>query len=199
MNAQDLVDFEQDIADRFERGEVKGPIHLSSGNEDQLVEIFKDIKREDWVFSTYRSHMHALLHGVPAHLVRSEIIAGRSMNLKFPQHRFFTSAIVGGCLPIAVGVASAIKRQYEDRHVWCFVGDMCASTGAFSDAQKYSAGNNLPITFVVEDNALSVNTPTRFAWAMEELNGPYPGNNILKYTYSNTKFAHWGVKRGRSF
>ena len=108
---------------------IRAPIHLSDGNEEQLIEIFREIAPYDWVFSTWRSHYHALLHGVPREMVMSEIMAGRSMMLHFPGWRFFTSAIVGGILPIACGVAAASKEdnQIVNPWVWCFVGDMTAS------------------------------------------------------------------------
>ncbi len=61
-----LIQFERKMADHWEAGKVRGPIHLSGGNEDELIEIFKYIKPTDWVFSTWRSHYHALLHGVPS-------------------------------------------------------------------------------------------------------------------------------------
>lgn len=158
MTADELRAFEREVADAFEAGKIRAPIHLSGGNEDQLIEIFREIKREDWVFSTWRSHYHALLHGVPRELVMAEIIAGRSLMLHFPERHFFTSAIVGGILPIACGVAAAGAT------VWCFVGDMTASIGAFGDAYKFARIRDLPITFVIEDNGLSTNTPTQCAW-----------------------------------
>mgnify|MGYP001579724088 FL=1 len=154
MTAAELIAFEREVADRFERGEIHAPIHLSGGNEAQLIEIFKDVPREAWVLSTWRSHYHALLHGVPPEKVMAEIMAGRSMNLNFPEHRFLTSAIVGGILPIACGLA------YAGEQVWCFVGDMTASIGAYWDALKLAHGVN----FVVEDNGLSTNTPTKECW-----------------------------------
>ena len=158
MQPSDLIAFEREVAERFERGEIRAPVHLSGGNEEQLIAIFKDVRREDWVFSTWRSHYHALLHGVPPEKVMAQIMAGRSMNLNFPEHRFLTSAIVGGILPIACGVAYAGER------VWCFVGDMTASIGAFQDADLFSRGHSYPVHFVIEDNGLSTNTPTHFAW-----------------------------------
>ena len=148
MTAADLRAFEREVADAFEAKKITGPIHLSEGNEAQLIDIFREIPRDAWVFSTWRSHYHALLHGVPRELVMAEILAGRSMMLHFPEYRFFTSAIVGGILPIACGVAAAGGQ------VWCFVGDMTASIGAFQDAQWYAVGHDLPITFVIEDNGL---------------------------------------------
>ncbi len=109
--------------------------------------------------------------------------------------RFYASAIVGGCLPIATGVAAAIKRQGGSEHVWCFVGDMAASTGAYSDCWRYAAGFDLPITFVIEDNGKSTNTPTAETW------GPgcpqaklFVPAKTRRYVYASD-FPHIGVTR----
>jgi TPP-dependent pyruvate/acetoin dehydrogenase alpha subunit len=189
MTAAELIAFEREVADAFEAGKIRAPVHLAGGNEEQLIEIFKEIKREDWVFSTWRSHYHALLHGVPRELVMSEILVGRSMMLHFPEYRFFTSAIVGGILPIACGVAAAGAK------VWCFVGDMTASIGAFRDATVWAFGHALPITFVVEDNGLSTNTPTSETWGVGWDNHWITTKNsptqIRRYTYQRT-YPHVG-------
>jgi pyruvate dehydrogenase E1 component alpha subunit len=181
------------VADAFEAGKIRAPIHLSGGNEDQLIDIFREIKREDWVFSTWRNHYHALLHGVPRELVMSEIMAGRSMMLHFPEYRFFTSAIVGGILPIACGVAAAIAKDHPPftniRRCHCFVGDMTASLGAFRDAQRYAVGHRLPIRFIVEDNGLSTNTPTRIVWGTEARYAP--DSHMASYKYQRT-YPHVG-------
>lgn len=158
LTSSELIEFESQVAAAFEAKKIRAPIHLSGGNEAQLIKIFADISPDDWVFSTWRSHYHALLHGVPRELVMAEILAGHSMNLNFPEYRFFTSAIVGGILPIACGVA------YSGAKVWCFVGDMTASIGAYQDAVNFAGGHAPPITFVVEDNGLSTNSPTHEAW-----------------------------------
>lgn len=155
MTATELIAFEAEVARRYEAGEIRGPVHLCSPSQaEPLIEIFKDISKDSWIFSTWRSHFHALLHGIPPEKVMDEILAGRSMNLNFPEHRFLTSAIVGGILPIAVGVA------WTGHHVWCFVGDMTAVTGAFAEANQFSLFNGLPIRYVIEDNNFSTNTPT---------------------------------------
>ena len=181
MNRDDLIAFEADIAACFERGEIKGPIHLSGGNEDQLIEIFKNIKRTDYVFSTWRSHYHCLLHGVPPEKLKSHLLNGPSMNVNFPEHRFLTSAIVGGILPIACGVAAGIKRRGEKDKVWCFIGDMAATTGACHEATIYASRHALPIKFVVEDNGLSTNTPTQETWGNE-----LGWRNSMWYCYTRT-------------
>ncbi len=194
MTKDDLIRFEKEVADRFERGEIRGPIHLSGGNEDQLIEIFKDIKPTDWVFSTWRSHYHALLHGVPEQLVMDEIMAGRSMNLMFPEYSFFTSAIVGGICPIAVGVAQALKMQGSDRKVWCFIGDMTATTGIFHETRTYAARLNLPLMTYVESNGYSTNTPTEEAWG-----GKFTyRHNVETRCYERT-YPHCGIGRWVNF
>jgi TPP-dependent pyruvate/acetoin dehydrogenase alpha subunit len=184
MTAAELQAFEREVADAFEAKKITAPIHLSDGNEAQLIEIFQEVKPTDWVFSTWRSHYHALLKGVPRDVVMREILAGRSMALHFPEYRFLTSAIVGGILPIACGVAAACS---PGERVWCFVGDMTASIGTFHDAEQYARGHALPIRFVVEDNGLSTNTPTKETWGHGNGNVPI----TQRYTYTRT-YPHVG-------
>ena len=159
MDKQELIDFEKEIADLFERGQIKAPVHLVGNNEDQLIEIFKNIKPEHWVFSNHRSHYHALLKGVPRDWLKNEILKGHSITINSAEHRFFSSAIVGGILPIAVGVA------LSGATVWCFLGDMAAQTGIFHECLEYARHPGCNITFVVEDNGLSVETPTERVWS----------------------------------
>jgi len=61
-----LIAFEKRVADAFNAGEIKGPIHLAGGNEEELIRHFQGIGSDEWVFSTYRSHYHALLKGIHA-------------------------------------------------------------------------------------------------------------------------------------
>lgn len=188
MTADELKAFEAEVADHIRAGHIRAPVHLSGGNEVQLIEIFQEVKPEDWVLSTWRSHYHALLKGVPRDRVIAEIMAGRSMMLHFPEHKFLTSSIAGGILPIACGLAAAGEK------VWCFVGDMAASIGTYRDATRYAGGFNLPIHFVVEDNGFSTNTPTEETWGKFNL-PPYP---IQHYTYKRT-YPHYGVTQDVPF
>ena len=180
MLKEDLIAFEEDIAREFEAGRIHAPVHLSGGNEQQLIDIFRDVKPQDWVLSTWRSHYHALLKGIPPAEVKAQIMAGRSMFISSVEHRFLSSAIMGGMLPIACGLAYAGER------VWCFVGDMCASIGAFKDAQRFADGHELDITFIVEDNGLSTNTPTEVAWN----NGEEIWADVEYYKYART-YPHY--------
>jgi len=164
MNKEELIAFSEEIKDLFLAGEIHAPIHLSTGSEDALIEIFKEIRPQDWVFSTHRSHFHALLKGIPPEWVKAAILVGRSMHLNNREYKFVTSSIVGGCLPIAVGVAMAIKRKGLDEKVWVFIGDMASTTGMCHECLLYASGWELPITFVIENNSFSVNTPTSETW-----------------------------------
>jgi pyruvate dehydrogenase E1 component alpha subunit len=183
-----LVQFERMIADHWENGRIKGPIHLSGGNEDELIEIGKRIKTTDWVFSTWRSHYHALIKGVCPVWLEEEILAGRSITIVSKEDKFYSSAIVGGIIPIAVGVAIANKKEGNDDIVWCFVGDMAFESGVFMENYKYSKNFDLPIRFVVEDNGVSTNTPTIETWGIKS---EIP-SDIIWYDYEK-QWPHYGT------
>ena len=194
IDVQFLQDFEKEVEHQFTSKKIRGPIHLSGGNEQILIDIFKNIVREDWVFSTYRNHFHALLHGVPENELMNEILAGRNMNFSSVEHRFFTSAIVGGTLPIAVGTAAAIKRNKGNNKVWCFIGDMAATTGIFHESRIYAEKNSLPIKFVIEDNGMSANSPTKDCWS------PHPmSNDAVRYYKYERIYPHAGANRWVDF
>jgi pyruvate dehydrogenase E1 component alpha subunit len=184
-----LVQFERKMADHWEAGKVRGPIHLSGGNEDELIEIFKYIKKSDWVFSTWRSHYHALLKGVPSEWLEEEILAGRSITIVNQEEKFYSSAIVGAIIPIATGVAMANKRDGKDDKVWCFIGDMAFETGGFYEMHKYAQRYDLPIRFVVEDNGVSTNTPTEETWNGIKREVP---NDVIWYEYEK-QWPHYGT------
>lgn len=188
-----LQEFEASIANTFNNGEIKAPIHLSDGNEEYLIEIFRNIKKSDYVFCSWRSHYQCLLKGVPENLVKNEILAGRSISLCFPEFKIYSSAIVGGQIPIATGTALAIKRQNLKSHVWCFIGDMTSETGISQTSIRYSEKYDLPITFIIEDNELSVLTNTRKVWNTESLRYEEISNSkVIAFKY-NSKYPHAGA------
>ena len=154
LNSKDLIKFELKIKKIYEEGKIKAPIHLSGGNEKQLIKIFKKIKRNDWVISNWRSHYHALLHGVPKKWLLKKILLGKSMGINSKKYKFYASSIAGGGLPIAAGIALGNKLKKKQEKVWVFVGDMTYETGQFHEVYKYSKNFNLPIKFIVEDNNL---------------------------------------------
>ena len=111
MNKKDLILFEEEIATLFNSGKIRAPVHLYKGNEEKIINVFKNIKKNDWVFCSWRSHYQCLLKGVPAKEVKDEILDGRSISLCFPKYKIFSSALVGGVLPIAVGTAMSIEYK----------------------------------------------------------------------------------------
>ena len=168
LTPQDLIDFETKVKETYEAGKIKGPIHLAKNNEEQLIEIFQYIDEDDWVFVPWRNHYHALLHGVDPDKLFNSILEGRSMGTNNTKPNFYASSIVGGIIPLALGVALGIKQKGGNNRVWCFVGDMTMETGVFHEAYKYSKNFDLPIQWVVEDNDMSVHTPTDMAWGKKQ-------------------------------
>ena len=167
MNKLKLIKFENDIASMFNSGKIRAPVHLYSGNENFLINFFKRIKKNDWVFCSWRSHYQCLLKGVPSKKLKKEIIEGKSISLCFPEHKIQSSAIVGGSLPIAVGMALSFKRKKSKNKVYCFIGEMTSETGIAHECIKYSRNKKLPIHFIVEDNGKSVCTDTRKTWSQK--------------------------------
>jgi len=186
---QDLIDFEDDIISHWENGEIRGPIHLSNGNEDQLIKVFQKIGIDDYVFSTWRSHYHALLHGVEPSVLKQKILDGKSITIVDKDSKFYSSAIVTGTLPIALGVAKSIKYNGGDEKVWVFVGDMAFESGIFYEVHKYARNYDLPLYFVVEDNGVSTNTPTLDTWNGKQREIP---EDVIYYKYES-KYPHYGT------
>jgi len=187
-----LIEFETRIARYFDSGEIPHPVHLASGNEQNLLDIFKGISDEDWVFCSWRSHYHALLKGVEESQLESAIKSGKSIALCFPKNRFYSSAIVAGQIAMAVGAAKAISTSDSSEHVWCFIGDMTSQTGSARVAIEYANNFSLPITFVVEDNNNSVCSDTRKTWGCNSLDyEKSPSPNIISYKYES-RYPHAG-------
>ena len=191
--AEELIQFEEEIAELFNNGKIRAPIHLYYGNEDSIIEIFRQVRKQDWVFCSWRSHYQCLLKGVPPAMLKKEILAGRSISLCFPEERIYSSAMVGGNLPIAVGTALGIQRQGEDSKVYCFMGEMTAETGIAHECIKYSRQHKLPIHFIVEDNGKSVCTDTKATWQMDVLTYENSGDQMVTYYRYETKYPHAGA------
>lgn len=203
-----LKQFEADLATKFEEGKINCPLHLSGGNEKELISIFKEIEERDYVFSTHRAHYHYLLKGGDEQRLIDEILGlesgvckgqGRSMHLFDASIKFYTSAIVGGLLSMAVGVAMGIKQLTPDKnnreHVWCFLGDGAEDSGWFVECVRLANGRDLPITFIVEDNDFSIDVPKKQRWHNYV---PVESNNVLHYTY-NRIYPHVGIGKNVSF
>lgn len=190
MTAAELAAFEADIAAEFNAGRIRAPIHLSGGCEREIIEIFRDVRPTDWVCTNWRSHYHCLLKGVPRERLKADILAGKSIALNYPEYRIISSAIVGGALPIALGVALSIKRKGGRERVFAFCGDMAERSGIFHEVIQYAVGHDLPLCLVVEDNGLSVFTDTAKAWG-ESRTG---GKHVKRFSYKSV-YPHSGIGR----
>jgi pyruvate dehydrogenase E1 component alpha subunit len=193
LNAEALRRFEDKIAKIFNAGRIQAPVHLYSGNEENMIRIFKDIQEDDWVMCSWRSHYQCLLKGVDEEELLAEILSGRSISLCFPKQRVFSSAIVGGVLPIATGVAMSIKRNEGSNKVHCFLGDMTAETGIAHECIKYSQNHDLPIRFIVEDNGESVCTDTFYVWGMESSSFSQIASTKVEYYQYENQYPHAGA------
>lgn len=182
---EELIAFEDRIGDLYMDNQLPFLFHLSGGNEEQLINIFKDIKEGDYVISNHRNHYHALLHGIPPEELEQKIKDGRSMFVYDRERNFFLSAIIGGTPAIAAGVAWALKRKGSDQRVWCFVGDGTEDNGHLAEAVRYVDGFDLPCTFVIESNDRSCEATNEDRWgktAHPEWNSP----NVIRYQYTCT-------------
>jgi pyruvate dehydrogenase E1 component alpha subunit len=196
---QELISFENKIGTIFNNKKIKAPIHLYNGNEDKIIKIFKKIKKRDWVMCSWRSHYQCILKGVPEKLLEKKIIEGKSISLCFPEYRIFSSAIVGGIIPIAVGIALAIKKKKLEDKVYCFMGDMTSETGIAHESIKFSINHKLPIKFIIEDNNLSVCTDTRRVWGQKNLTYQKYKNKIITYYKYKNKYPHSGAGKRIEF
>ena len=114
VTKEELIYFETVVKQRYENGDILAPVHLSKDNEDELIEIFQYVHPEDWVFSAWRNHYHALLHGMNKQQLMKDILSGRSMATSSNVNKFYSSAIVGGIIPIALGTAMALKNKKSE-------------------------------------------------------------------------------------
>lgn len=192
ISKQELIDFETEIKECYLNKMIRAPIHLRSGCEEALINIFKKIRPEDYILCTWSSHMHALLKGIPKEKVKSRILEGLSISLCFPEHRMFSSGIAGNLVGAAVGLGLAIKLNRGTENVYCFVGDMTAETGIVHESMKYTKNFDLPVWWVVEDNGVSVLTDTRKTWNSPKLQIDWDHPRLIYYKYTNS-YPHSGV------
>ena len=206
MTKRQLIAFENKVANLFLKGKVKVPIHLSGGNEDQLIEIFKNIKRRDYVFSTHRNHYHYLLHTGDTKGLMSEILRdakrgvcrGQSGSMHTINHkkRFYSSGIVCGLVNIACGVGCALRDKGSRTHVWVFIGDGAVDSGWFSEAVKYTICKELPVTYIVEDNDRSVCASKFDRWGRGKIR---PISDIIIYYKYKPTYPHVGCGQWVTF
>ena len=94
VTPEELIAFETKVKDTYEAGKIKGPIHLAKNNENELIEIFQYISKDDWVFVPWRNHYQAILHGVDKNKLFESICNGNSMHTNNVNPNFYSSSIV---------------------------------------------------------------------------------------------------------
>jgi len=160
--------FEEKCVELYSREKIRGFLHLYIGEEAVGVGIMSALTSEDSVLATYREHGQALARGVPARNIMAEMFGkvegcsrgrGGSMHLFDAGARFYGgSAIVGGGLPMAVGMALADKRMKRNRVTVCFFGDGAVAEGEFHESLNMAALWKLPVLFVCENNLYGMGT-----------------------------------------
>ena len=184
---EELIAFEDNIERLYLDNQIPAVFHMSGGNEEQLIEIYKDIKNGDYVLSHHRNHYHGLLHGISAEQMTENIINGKSMFVYDREKNFLVSAIIGGTPAIAAGIAWALKKKGSSQKVWCFVTDGIEDNGHFFEAVRYVEGFDLPCIFIIENNGMAVGASNKERWGKRaELEwGQY--SCVKKYYYKMSR------------
>jgi TPP-dependent pyruvate/acetoin dehydrogenase alpha subunit len=161
--------FEDRIASLYPEQEMKCPVHLCTGQEAIAAGVCIHLKREDFIFSTHRSHGHCIAKGMDLKSLAAELYGksagcsrgrGGSMHLADPEHGIpGTSAIVGGCIPLAAGAGLSSVMKGDGRVSAAFFGDGAVDEGAFHESLNFASLKKLPVVFVCENNHYATNSP----------------------------------------
>ncbi len=180
--------FEEKCAELYSAGKIRGFLHLYIGEEAVAVGAMQSLTPEDAIVSTYREHGHALVRGISAGAVMAEMYGkangcsrgrGGSMHLFDASRRFYGgSAIVGGHLPLAVGLALADNMQNRQRVTVCFFGDGAVAEGAFHESLNLAALWKLPVLFVCENNQYAMGTALARAHSRTDIHQKATGYGI---------------------
>lgn len=168
--------FEERSAEMYALAKIAGFLHLYIGEEAIAVGAIAAIRADDYVISAYRDHGHCLAKGSDPNKVMAELFGkatglckgkGGSMHLIDAERNFMGGyAIVGGHLPLATGLAFAVKYQKRDQVVLCFFGEGALPSGQAHEAFNLAALWKLPVMFICENNRYGMGTPVERAIAL---------------------------------
>ena len=171
--------FEEKCAELYTQQKIRGFLHLYIGEETVGVGVMQALRPEDAIVSTYREHGHALARGMSAGSIMAEMFGkqegcsrgrGGSMHLFDAKLRFYGgNAVVGGGLPIAIGLALADKLQNRPYVTCCFFGDGAVAEGEFHECMNLASLWKLPVLFLCENNRYAMGTRLDFSHAMTDL------------------------------
>jgi pyruvate dehydrogenase E1 component alpha subunit len=160
--------FEEKCAELYSQEKIRGFLHLYDGEEAVAVGVIPVLEQRDHIVATYREHGHALVRGVPMTKIMAEMYGkqegcsrgrGGSMHLFDAAHNFHGgNAIVGGGLPMAVGLALAEHMRKSDVVIACFFGEGAVAEGEFHESMNLAALWELPVLFVCENNLYAMGT-----------------------------------------
>jgi len=160
--------FEERCVELYSQALIRGFMHLYIGEEAVAVGVLATLTPDDNVVATYREHGHALARGIPANSIMAEMFGkvegcsggrGGSMHLFDAGARFYGgNAIVGGGLPVAVGLALADRMQGRPAVTVCFFGEGAVAEGEFHESLNLAALWQLPVLFVCENNEYAMGT-----------------------------------------
>lgn len=161
--------FEERSIESYQSGKIRGFLHVYIGEEAVATGVMGQLKAEDSIVATYREHGHALARGISAKSIMAEMYGkqegcargrGGSMHLFDKTKKFYGgNAIVGGGLPLAVGLALADKMQHRTGVTACFFGEGATAEGAFHESMNLAALWKVPVLFVCENNLYAMGTP----------------------------------------
>lgn len=170
---------EEKCAELYMEMKIRGFMHLYIGEEAVAAGVMEALRPEDAIVATYREHGQALLRGISAGAIMAEMYGkqegcargrGGSMHLFDAETRFYGgNAIVGGGLPLAVGLALAAKMQKQEHIVCCFFGDGAVAEGEFHESMNLAALWQLPLLFLCENNQYAMGTALELAQAETDL------------------------------
>jgi pyruvate dehydrogenase E1 component alpha subunit len=180
--------FEERCGELYTQEKIRGFLHLYIGEEAVAVGVMHALTAGDAVVATYREHGHALARGIAMNTVMAEMYGkaegtcggrGGSMHIFDVATRFYGgNAIVGGGLPLAVGLALADQMQRRERVTACFFGDGAVAEGEFHESMNLAALWQLPILFCCENNLYAMGTALARAQAETELAAKAAGYRI---------------------
>jgi pyruvate dehydrogenase E1 component alpha subunit len=160
--------FEDRCAELYQAGKIRGFLHLYNGEEAIAAGAMQALGAEDAIVATYREHGHALARGIPMRQIMAELYGkqagcsggrGGSMHIfSKPAHFYGGNAIVGGGLPVAVGLALADKLQHRAAVTACFFGEGAMAEGEFHESMNLAALWQLPVLFLCENNSYAMGT-----------------------------------------
>jgi len=171
--------FEEAAGEQYGRGRIGGFLHLYIGEEACAVGAINAIRHEDYVVTHYRDHGHALVKGCSPRAVMAELFGkatgvshgmGGSMHLFCKENRLMGGyAIVGGGLPIGMGIALGIQYQEQDLVCLDFFGDGAVNEGEFHESMNMASLWNLPVIFFCENNLYAMGTAVARTAAVPEI------------------------------